>query len=149
MLQQPLLKFKMNDTTVIAPIAVASSARLARGPCFVSLPMYKALVQQQCPFPIFRGQVPRSFIFPSFPAIFFSLTVDRSESYALSYQSRRDDLQIIHCSLIPRFDVLRQCCCHSRSVPPWPRCSTRRTLLTSICRPITPFDAGCRKAIPR
>jgi hypothetical protein len=71
-------------------------------------------------------------------------SLGQSESYALSLHpivfklsritqaGTRDVLQIIHCSLYPRLDVLRQCCSHfsCSSVASRPRC-TRRTLLTS------------------
>ena len=98
--------------------------------------MYKSLRPQPClvHYPVlgFRGQVPRSLYLSFFPCYLLLTSLGRSESYTLSSHPCRDDLQIIHCSLNPRLDDLRQCCCHCScsSVAPWPRC-TRRTLLTS------------------
>jgi hypothetical protein len=118
----------------------------------INLPMYKSLKPQllsfnnsvHSPFLLFyvsssEDRCLAVSIFRSFPAILFSLhftSPGRSESYVLSFHptilSCRDVLQIAHCSLDPRFDVLRQCCshCSCSSVPPRPRCTTR-TWLTS------------------
>jgi hypothetical protein len=99
------------------------SPSLSPSPTLVHTPFYFSSPEDRCLVVS---------IFRSLPAILSSLSLRRlSRALILPYLPRRHGLQIIRCYPIPRFDVLRQCCFRSSSVPPLPRC-TRRTLLTSI-----------------
>ena len=71
-------------------------------------------------------------IFRPLLAILFSHSIPRlSHALIPPYLPSQHDVQVIYCYPIPRFNVLRQCCCSSRSVHFYPLC-TRRTLLSSI-----------------
>ena len=117
---------------------------IARPERFSSLSMYKSLKPQPCsrsktafiPHSSLSTSEDRCLVIFIFLALlsFHPLHL-ASPSHTCSRSTLlacQNDLQIIHCSLNPRFDVLCQCYCHfsCSSVPLRPRC-TRRTLLTS------------------